>query len=698
MRCLLLILFILPFAGGSNASSKAFTIPAEKGSWDLSDRVKVLKDLEDTLTPRDILNNPLPFRKVREKSPNLSFSDGGYWVEFKIRNEGLTQERFLLEAARAITNRVDLYPVRAGKVTDTLRSGDHTPLSEKAYTHRKSIFPLHIPAGETRRYLLNLKSHGETIILPMILRDPATFNRIDRDHQFFNGIYYGVMVLILFIFSFFYYVSRDRSFLHYVLWVLAIGASQFSVDGYSYRWLFSGNPWLVDRSVRTLTIVSIFFVSLYAKEYLKTRERVPWIDSIYNGILWVAAISVLTSLTTGPLYVLTHPFINGFSFFTALFILFSIGTLKRKGYAIPIPFSLAFLFLVVGVILFLSGNSGLVQNTAFFRNSLKFGTLSEMGFLSIAMALKYRELQEEKEKAQADALKEMDEKKRMVDRYNQELEEKVRERTEALDREKEKLTEVNQEIMSSIRYAQRIQNAILPSHTFLNAQLPESFILFKPRDHVSGDFYWVARNPRDETILYFAAVDCTGHGVPGAFLSLMGNDIMNQCLKEIPDPTPKDFLNYLDRTFKEKFARNEKEEELKDGMDIALCRLDKKTGTLRFAGTHNPLYHIREGTLTEVLPDKRSIGHSTNGAEAPFTEQEIHCRENDALYLFSDGYADQFGGDKGKKFKYRRFKELLQGLQKYSMAHQKKVLEDTIEEWRGDLEQVDDILVFGVRT
>ncbi len=701
MRPLLLIPLMLFGLDPGGLLAASTVIREDRLSRDISDQVKVLKDPGDSISLDHILQKgrSLTFQKTKSKSPDLSFSNTGYWVRFRIRNNAPHAEDFLLEAARPITNRVDLYTVRNEKIIDTMRAGDHTPYHKKPYDHRKAIFPLKIPPGETRSYFLNLKSHGETIMLPLILRDPTTFHQMDRDRQFLNGIYYGVMVLVFVLFSFFYWVSRESSFLFYVLWVLSIGFSQMSVDGYSYRWLFSNAPWLADRAVLTTTIISIFFVSLYAKDYLKTRERSLTLDRIYKGILGLSLLAIATSLTNGQLYVITHPFINALSFFTAIFILISIIVLKRMRYRIPLPFTLAFIFLITGVTLFLLGNTGIVQNTVFFKNALKFGSITEIFFLSITMALKYREVQEEKEKAQAEALQELEEKKAIVDRHNRELEQRVAERTEALNNEKEKLAARNQEILSSIRYARRIQEAVLPSEKRLSEHFSSSFVLLKPRDQVSGDFYWLRKDPEPSNAVYFAAVDCTGHGVPGAFLSLMGKDILDRGIREPGVDSPSTVLDHLDNSIRETLLSGnaDADNEMKDGMDLALCKLDQEKRSVRFAGANNPLYIIRDGELIELKGNKRAIGRSLKHTEEGFTEQHYKLQKGDTLFLFSDGYADQFGGEHGKKFKYSRFKELLCSIQTDSMAEQKRILDETIEEWRNDLEQVDDILVLGLR-
>lgn len=259
------------------------------------------------------------------------------------------------------------------------------------------------------------------------------------------------------------------------------------------------------------------------------------------------------------------------------------------------------------------------------------------------------------------------------------------------------LEEKNQEILDSITYAKRIQTAILPPDKLVKSYLTDSFILYKPKDIVAGDFYWIEKQHNH---ILFAAADCTGHGVPGAMVSVICNNGLNRSVREFGLSEPGAIL---DKTRKLVIAEFEKsEEEVKDGMDIALCSLrmgndNNAHSILQYAGAHNSLWMIRKGSgeLEEIKADKQPIGKY---AEAkPFTTHEITLQPGDTIYTFSDGFADQFGGDKGKKFKAKNFKSLLISIQNEPMNLQKVLIEEAFENWRGNLEQLDDVCVIGVR-
>ncbi|HXC04475.1 MAG TPA: two-component regulator propeller domain-containing protein, partial [Bacteroidia bacterium] len=273
------------------------------------------------------------------------------------------------------------------------------------------------------------------------------------------------------------------------------------------------------------------------------------------------------------------------------------------------------------------------------------------------------------------------------------LEEKVKERTVELKGANDQLSLAFNDIKDSINYARRIQQAILPLENEIRKELPEHFIYFRPRDVVSGDFYWF--NKKNDT-LFIAACDCTGHGVPGAFMSIIGNSLLNEIAHETSISEPAYVLNTLRDKIILALKQHTSEQESKDGMDMVLCCIDRKNKKLVFAGANNPLYVIRNKELREFKGNKQPIGVYGDVLK-PFTSTEIAIDSGDLIYLFSDGYPDQFGGVKGKKFLYTRFKELLISISGLPMKQQQEEMDKVFQTWKGDLEQVDDVLVIGIR-
>ena len=280
------------------------------------------------------------------------------------------------------------------------------------------------------------------------------------------------------------------------------------------------------------------------------------------------------------------------------------------------------------------------------------------------------------------------------------LEQKVIERTEEvvrqkgeLEQQKMRIEELYKDVTDSIKYAKRLQDSILPPDSKITNLIPDSFVLFKPKDIVSGDFYWLEET---EDKIHLAAVDCTGHGVPGAFMSLVGANALNIAVKGTKTNTPAEIMTELNRITSESLNKSEGNSNVRDGMDLAMISFSKDFKEMEYSGANNPLYQLRGDEITQTKADKFAIGSFEYG-EQEYTNHSIDIQKGDLIYIFSDGYADQFGGEKGKKFMYKQFRETLMSIKNLPIKEQGEILNEKIESWRGNYEQIDDILVIGVR-
>ncbi|MCB0395043.1 MAG: response regulator [Flavobacteriales bacterium] len=316
---------------------------------------------------------------------------------------------------------------------------------------------------------------------------------------------------------------------------------------------------------------------------------------------------------------------------------------------------------------------------------------------SIRYAIERQNLLKERERVSQElenSLKMLDSVNSELKVLNEGLEEKVRSRTIDLEKEKEKVEEQNQLIRESLRYARKIQSAILPKGKELAGSLPNSFVFFKPKDIVSGDFYWHA-SVRNRDIL--AVADCTGHGVPGAMMSMLGFTQLNLLVEGQRLTDPAGILNKLHQHIRQLLNQAHESVESPDGMDIGLCSIDREEKTIAFAGAMRPMYMFRKGELNIVEGDRYPIaGKHINGVEQ-FQDKHVPYQEGDMMYLFTDGFADQFGERTGKKFKTKKFRDLLKEIHDKDIVEQKRILEEQFTKWKGSEEQVDDILVIGVR-
>ncbi len=280
-------------------------------------------------------------------------------------------------------------------------------------------------------------------------------------------------------------------------------------------------------------------------------------------------------------------------------------------------------------------------------------------------------------------------------KYNEEIlqqKEEIETQRDEIEAQRDQIFKQNDEITKSITYARRIQSAVMPSREMISCLLDNHFLLFRPRDIVSGDFYWMTEKNGKVVVV---AADCTGHGVPGAFMSMMGVSFLNDIVNVAGVTQPDLMLNELREKIKTTLWQTGKEGEARDGMDIAVCVFDKNLKKVQFAGAYNPLYIIRDGEIIEIKADKMPVGIHVKEKDS-FTIHEIELAKGDSLYIFSDGYVSQFGGPEGKKFMAKPFKELLASLYGKPMSTQLKALEDALDIWQGAHDQVDDVLVIGI--
>jgi serine phosphatase RsbU (regulator of sigma subunit) len=261
-----------------------------------------------------------------------------------------------------------------------------------------------------------------------------------------------------------------------------------------------------------------------------------------------------------------------------------------------------------------------------------------------------------------------------------------------IEEQKEVLAEKNQEITDSINYAKRIQDALIPSEEEFNKHFKESFVLFKPKDIVSGDFYWISRK---EGRTFYATADCTGHGVPGGFMTMLGISFLDQIINDSGILEPARILDTLRERLIHTLKQTGGTGENKDGMDIVLCCIDEASKKLTYSAANNSLYIYRDQAFTEYKPDKQPCGfyHDIK----PFTQKEIDLKAGDLIYTFTDGFADQFGGPKGKKYKYKQLEQTIVDFRERPLPEQRNELSRSFENWKGNLEQIDDVCVIGVK-
>ena len=486
----------------------------------------------------------------------------------------------------------------------------------------------------------------------------------------------AVLIMSLYHFILFFFRRRAPSALYFGIICLLIAVKQ-TVFGEHYLYEFlKVNHYLSFRWQSTLYYLStyslawvglLYIQSLYPKEVMKKAViTINYIFLAYVVFLLISPTSIYLP-TIFPFQVLV--------FASGLYIVYVIVQAYRRrrneanfqalGILVMIVAGISDALSTFGVDIF--GNQELVP--------FAFGVLLLLQFvvLSRRFSTAFRELED----------------------LSANLEQKVTYRTAEVNRQKEEIAEKNAHITSSINYAKRIQDAILPSNQDFKSLFPNSFILFKPKDVVSGDFYFAEGYEDDENQLkVVAAVDCTGHGVPGALMSMIGNSLLKSIIHDYKIFNPSMILTQLNESVRTQLQQDTTDNQ--DGMDIAVCVIDEKNGKLMFAGAKNPLVYIENEELKVLKGDRLTVGGYAGSENMHFHDHTMDVRPGTKVYLFSDGFQDQIGGAKGKKFMVRHFHQLLMDTKNDNLQKQGDILENRFNLWKNGYDQVDDVLVIGI--
>ncbi|MBA3663871.1 MAG: SpoIIE family protein phosphatase [Bacteroidetes bacterium] len=505
-----------------------------------------------------------------------------------------------------------------------------------------------------------------------------------HDSDLFNGICYGIMIMML-IYNFYLYVTQKKIvYLYYVLYIFFSMIFTAILGGYALhiaKWFFSIIEFAPIIPPACFGIFGLLFTLKLFGEALSKRFR-----KVVHVFIFIAIGNII--LSTTPLVYLSETIIQPLGLLLGILCISAAIIALKKKHSSAIFYLIGFGAYMLSLFYLILSAQAIFTINDFTWHALATGSAIESIMLSFALGDKLKVSLLEKEKAQEDALKQATENERLVREQNVHLEYKVKERTIELE-------EKNKEVLDSIHYAKRIQNTLLAHENFLQANLEEHFVFFKPKDIVSGDFYWATS--ADSQLFYLAVCDSTGHGVPGAFMSLLNISFLNEAITEKKLTEPGQIFDHV----RKRLIENVSQDGGRDGMDAILCcfECDSNSGReitrLRYAAANNEPVLIRGNEVICLDKDKMPVG--VGEKKDAFSSFSIEVKKGDCLYLFTDGYADQFGGPKGKKFKHRKLEEKLLEISGQPMRTQSELLESAFNEWRGGLEQIDDVLVVGIR-
>jgi two-component system, sensor histidine kinase LadS len=653
----------------------------------------VLRHSNITYTSKSYLNQDTTLITAQQLN-QLGFTKGVVNVNLQLPRTGDYDNKYV----KIDFPFIDSLTVNSAGI-ELYKFGDAFVFNDRIIKHKAFIFPL------TRLMVYNgihltVYCNGEYTRVPVKigalheLLQTTTLNLV-------LGLYYGVIFFAMFLSLFLLYTLREKTYVWYTLFLLATFLFQFSTEGLAFQYLWPNNPWWGNHVIPFTGSLALLVLVLFTKEIFNSTQT-KTLGYLYNFIGGMLVLFCVFSLLGNPYYSISLVGASVASIFINIFLL-GIGIYNLiKKHSQAYYYSWAFGVLIVSIIVSQLKYNGIIPINIITDNVLMIGSAVEILLLSLGLTMKISYFKNKEQEAQQALLLQLQKQTLAQQKANEELEQKVNERTEDLKIKTEELAEINAEHLQSLTYASYIQSSVLPSLSIIKEKLPNSFVYYAPRDIVSGDFYWYydvkTSGENSVNLQVICAVDCTGHGVPGAFMSLIGNNLLNLTIKAEDVNSPADVIAFINKNLAKSFNRKDNTKVINDGMDMAVCAYQPSTKTLYYSGANRPLYIVKKNTLelTEIKATKVAVGGYTPLTQT-WNNEQISLDEGDTFYMTSDGYADQFGGDKNKKMMTKRLKEFLVEINPLPMHEQRNQLETYFHAWKGPQQQVDDVMIIGVR-
>ena len=631
---------------------------------------------------------------------NLNGENQKIWLKIPLKNK-TDLEKWYLEVGSGRAD-VDVFIPQIDNTYKKIELGYSKPFIERVFQTDRFLIPIQLEHQAFKTIYVSIESNY--FQAPIHIAPWEYY--FERDHKvdLAEGMYYG-FILVMFLYNLFlYFTLREKGYLYYVIYLLFLGLGIAQLRGHSFEFLWGNQPWVNDYDPIIYSISGIF-ANLFFIDFLHTRNNSLVFHRILQGLIILSVVPIFVALFGNKALSSTlNQILLGISCINGLIAGFYI---YYKGYKPAKYMIVAWSSYLIGLFIFILAGAGFIAYNDFTSSGLLIGSAIEVVVLSVALAAKIDFYKKNQAEMQAKMLKTSEEHREFVETQNKRLEDRVVERTEELNVVNEELSvnlerlheqnivieKKNHDITASINYAKRIQQAMLPSLEEIERVFPNSFVFFEPRDIVSGDFYYF-KQVNQKVII--GAIDCTGHGVPGAFMSLIGNDLLNEIVENKSVTKASHILDRLDEGVIKVLRQTDTQ--IRDGMDAAFCVYDLETKVMEYAGARNPLIYIENGELKTIKADRQSVGGNlikNQFNRKLFTTHTLDITQKASFYLFTDGFQDQFGGKHDKKFTIKQFRKVLLEVSKLPFSQQKDYLKNTLKNWQGFNRQIDDILVFG---
>ena len=623
------------------------------------------------------------FKPINSRMVNLGFETKDVWFYFETKNLSDSRLIRMLKLSNPIIDEVDVYK-RIGKsiFIPVSKGGDQRPFAWRYNGNRELIFPLKLDPHSTNGFLFRVNNGGEQFYFQSSLENGSYIQVKHGNKQVFYGLLFGVMIFIIILNLAIGILFRQRIAYIYTLYGASFTLLQMSLLGFGTTWLWTDQYFISNRANPVLASLGVLFFLNFTYRYLELQINTPKIKPIVRALQVILISNVCISLVPGTVFMnISAITVNATTLVLNLFIIYPLIVTLRTGSRTAKSYLIAFSILQVSVFAFVLRNFGVIPNSFLADNGLQIGFAVEMIILTFGILQRFKLMND----ASISVLAEANE---LKENLNIQLEAEVELRTKEVIEQRNELEQKNEEITSSILYAKRIQNALLPSSSYYSKLVPNLNVFYHPKDIVAGDFYWVKHiRIGEDTWKFVAVADCTGHGVPGAMMSVLCMNALNESARLLEDADPADLLTRVSSYLKNYLLTDGLE--LSDGMDISVACYNTEKQILRFCGANNPLWLLNEGEIHVVPPTKRPVGKSESSL--PFELHEMKYKENQRILLFSDGCIDQFGEKSGKKLKTPGLKKMV--LDQYDSNPQNHLqkIEQGLFQWMGQEEQLDDI-------
>jgi len=707
---------------------------------DFNSELLIFEDKSDNLQINEIKT------KSFEKYSNKLKKRKTYWGKITIKSEikEKTDWIFYFTDKRG-SDISEIYVFEQNKLIKNTKSGHFEKNKNKEITKElgsKFLFS----AKYNKSYTIYFKIRNFSGYIPSFnlkLQSVKKFNNKISSRNIFQGWLQGILWIMFFYNLFVFVYSREKVYVFYALYILGFAANFFIERGLFIEYVIPNNPILNPYIFIFATGLATITYFQFIRDFLNTKKEMPFWDKAHKYVIWINAfVSVVLILELFLIFdvKLAINISNYLNLAGLIYGLVFIGYLIKKGNFLSRFFVTGALILSISTLLslyFLITKAQLNFDPKIF---MSIGTIGEILFFSLGLGYRIRLIEKEKQDTQDKLIDQLVENEQLQEKVNRELDGKVKERTAEIEQQKEEilaqtenlikandilinkkreienkneeitqqkssLEKVFKDTKDSINYASRIQNVILPPTDVLEKYFKDYFIYYKPKEVVSGDFYWYKVIHREDASYFvFVAADATGHGVPGALVSMLGISLLNETVSKKKLKTVSKVLEKLRDDVKSTFRQTTKKPTTRDGFDMAICALNLNTYEMQFAGANRPIVIFKNSKMSdnekfiEIKGDRNPIG--IHPREKQFTNHKIQMEKGDKIYLFSDGYPDQLGGEDGRKYYLKKFKELLSDIYKLPMTEQKNILNKNLKKWMNEgnqnFKQVDDILIMAL--